>query len=177
MEPKNPYATDAESLTPNAPVMHVSSGMVNHVMVVGILQIVLGFLELAMSGFWLLTGLAGPMAQMAEGPGEIDPAANTVLFVMFGVFIAGGVAIGLFALMRIASGIASFYFRGRIWTVISLIGGLASVFTCYCSPFSIGLCIYGLIVMFNPQVGAAYAMSRQGLRPEEIKRQLTHPQM
>jgi hypothetical protein len=45
--------------------------------------------------------------------------------------------------------------------------------TCYCLPTSLGLMIYGLIVMFQPDVAQAFALADDGMPAEEIRARLS----
>jgi uncharacterized metal-binding protein len=85
-----------------------------------------------------------------------------------GLGIAGGLVL-CFSILRIVTGIYSFGFKHRNLMLVSLIGGLITVFTCYCSLFSLGVGIYGLIVMLDPAVKQAYRLAAEGVPAEEIK--------
>ena len=178
MEDQNPYAANAQSVTDTSAyeftaAAPVPAGMVGHVTAVGILQIVLGCLELFVAAMWLVVGLLMPQINKlpTDQPGGPDPKSALMFLIFFSI---GAAVLSLFAIMRIGSGIGSFYFRGRLWMIVSLIGGLLSAFTCYCAPFSVALGIYGLVVMFNSQVVTAYKMGKQGVPASEIKRQLLY---
>ncbi len=168
----NPYATPepANYVSPDA-VRAKDASMVNQVHVVGILQIVLGALELFM-GAGLFIAAFFVTAAFADISAEVDTGELPPESVMMGMQAYYGIAGGLTSLMavlRIIGGVGSFWFRGRIWMLVSLIGGLASILTCYCGPFSLGLAIYGLIVMFNPGVKQAYRMAAEGIPASEIR--------
>ncbi|MEZ6135343.1 MAG: hypothetical protein R3C53_10580 [Pirellulaceae bacterium] len=170
--PINPYAATPASVDASDPAFaHYpqigEAAMVNQVMVVGILQIVLGCMELMMAGTLFFGSFVIQYGAFSQGPAPGPPPE--ALYVMLAYYwIVGGLVL-VFSIMRIASGIGCFRFRGRTWMIVSLIGGTVSVLTCYCLPFTIGVCIYGCIVMFNSGVAKAFRMGREGVPAAEIK--------
>ncbi len=167
--PENPYAATAPqaSLDPNA--MPSSSGMVNQVMVVGILQIVFGAMELLMAGLLIFYAvLFAFVMPNIENRGGDAPPPEVLFWGSIGLAVGGGLVL-CFSILRIVTGIYSFWFKHRTLMLISLIGGMITIFTCYCGPFSLGVGIYGLIVMLDPSVRQAYRLSAEGVPAEEIK--------
>ena len=78
---------------------------------------------------------------------------------MFWMAVGYGIAasvIGIVALLRLTSGIMILRKRGRMFSIVMSLLGLVTVFTCYCSLTSIGLCVYSLIVLIQPSVMAEY---------------------
>ena len=167
-QPENPYAAP----TPQAPfdpsALPSSSGMVNQVMVVGILQIVFGAMELLMGGLLLFYAVLFAVMPNIENRSGNSPPPEFLFWASIGLAVAGTVVLG-FAILRIVTGIYSFWFKQRTLMLVSLIGGMVTVFTCYCSLFSIGVGIYGLIVMLDPAVKQAYRLAAEGVSAEEIK--------
>jgi hypothetical protein len=138
-------------------------------MVVGILQIVFGAMELLMGGLLLFYAVLFTfvMPNMKNPGGELPPP-EAMFWISIGLSI-GGLVVVCFSILRIASGIYSFWFKKRTLMLVSLIGGMVTLFTCYCAPFSLGVGIYGLIVMLDPAVRQAYRLSAEGVPAEEIK--------
>lgn len=175
-EPENPYAILPSAANADAYDIDTAIGpgearMVNQVAVVGILQIVMGVLEMLIGGgLGFFSAFVSTIFKM-DANANANPPPDEMIFWMQMMYGAMAVVLILFAILRIISGIRSFWFRGRILTIVSLIGGLVSVFTCYCSPLSIGLAIYGLVVMLNASVAKAYRMAARGVAPADIKRQ------
>ncbi len=168
-QPENPYAATVPQAPFDPNLAAGSSGLVNQVLVVGILQIVLGVMELMMAGllifYAVLFGFVMPNIKDGNRQ-EMPPEA------MFWISIAcavGGAVVLVFAILRIVSGTYSFWFKQRTMMMVSLIGGMVTVLTCYCSLFSVGVGIYGLIVMLDPAVRQAYRMAAEGMPAEEIK--------
>ena len=172
----NPYApTEVIANSVSSPMPH-EKRMVGHLMAVGILQIVFGCLELLVGivlGFYavLFSTILPNMKQPGQPP--MDPAVAFWLVVGCGI---GGAVVTCFSLLRIGSGIGSFWFRGRTWMLVSLIGGMITSLTCYCAPFAIGVGVYGLIVVLSPAVRKAYEMRAAGLSPNDIKAQFARAQ-
>jgi hypothetical protein len=167
----NPYQVPEVAQISGNPIIDPSIaangyGMMNQFNVLGILQIVQGVLEALMGG--LLVVMAFVMPQFAmQGPQT--PTNNMV---MYGITIYYGVAGGftlIFAIMRIFAGTTSFWIKGRLLMYLSLIGGLASCLTIYCTLTSIPLLIYGIIVMRHPAIKVAYQMSKKGMSASEIR--------
>ncbi len=125
---------------------------------------------LVAAGFMMASAMA------SQPPAGEPPPEMLILGIQIFYWVAGA-SVLFFGLMRIASGIGCFRFRGRIWLIISLLGGLSSVLTCYCGPFSIGMCIYGMIVCLNSSVIKAYKMGSQGVPPAEIKHRFMAEQL
>jgi hypothetical protein len=169
--PLNPYATTSESIpsagvSSGANAVHTGdAGMVGHVQALGVLQIVLGAMELLMGTiliFYAVVFFELPAVKQQPPP----PAAMWAFTLVMGV--SGGVVV-LFSFLRIASGVLSFRFAGRKMMLVSLIGGMVTAMTCYCAPFSISLGIYGLVVMLNPAVIHAFKMASEGWTAEQIR--------
>ncbi len=168
-QPDNPYTALVTPLTSEPNSIPLGGGLVNQVMVVGILQIVLGVLELMMAGLLIFYAVMFGfiMPNMEQANNEEIPA-QAMFWIAIG-FAVGGAIVLVFSILRITSGVYSFWFKQRTMMLISLIGGMVTVFTCYCSLFSIGVGIYGLIVMLDPAVKQAYRMASDGVNAEEIK--------
>ena len=168
-QPENPYAATVPQIPFDPNALPGSSGLVNQVMVVGILQIVFGAMELLMGGFLLFYAVffAFIMPNMPNAATN-SPPPEAMFWISIG-FAVGGIIVFGFSILRIVSGIYSFWFKQRRLMMISLIGGMVTVFTCYCSLFSLGVGIYGLIVMLDPAVRQAYRLSAEGVPAEEIK--------
>jgi len=170
---ENPYAAPDPSVNyaRSDAVLAGEYGMVNQVTIVGILQIVLGAMELMMGALFVgMTFFFSFMFDEMQAQASSPPPPD-VMFLGIQVYygIAGGLVL-IFSIIRIAAGIRSFWFKSRTLMLVSLIGGMVSTLTCYCAPFSVGLGIYGLVVILNSGVSKAYRMAAEGVPPEEIKK-------
>jgi hypothetical protein len=168
-QPENPYAATTPQVPYDPTGFPNSGGLINQVMVLGILQIVFGALELLMGCFLIFYAVIFAFVMPnIENANSSPPPPEAMFWISIGLAV-GGVLVLCFSVLRIASGVYSFWFRQRTLMLVSLIGGLVTVFTCYCSLFSIGVGIYGLIVMFDPAVKQAYRMAAEGVSADEIK--------
>lgn len=143
---------------------------VQQVLVVSIFQIVVGGFELVMSALLAIyTGVFGAFSMgMIDVPeGEDDP--RFIFGIVSAVLLFFCLLIFLAAVLRIWSGIAGFYFKRRKMAITATILGMSSALTMYCSVFSIGVLIYGLIIYNDRNVKRAYEMAEQGMTPEQIK--------
>jgi hypothetical protein len=169
----NPYAvTSVETSFAGDPAFSLRQAkMVHQVPVVAILQIVLGGLELLAA--FALIGFAvfmPPLMANLDQDSKTPPPPEELLRWIEGMYSAMGGTLAVLAVLRIFAGATAFWFRGRIFMLASLGGGLLSALTCYCAPFSIGLAIYGLVVMLNPGVVKAYQMAGAGVSAADIRK-------
>jgi hypothetical protein len=167
----NPYQVPEVSQPSGGPVIDAALaangyGMMNQLTILGILQIVQGILEALMGG--LLVVMAFIMPQFAM-PGPQTPSnAMVMYFITIYYGVAGGLTL-FFGVLRIFAGTTSFWIKGRLLMYISLVGGLASCLTIYCTLTSIPLLIYGIIVLKHPAVKMAYQMAKKGMTAREIR--------
>lgn len=156
----NPYSDNDQS--PYAFQSQYPSGSgesyVKQLPIVGILTLVQATLEIMMSVFVVVIGVW--MGFMQDNP-EFQKMPNppNMQIISIGYSIFGGF-LGVMALLRLTSGIMILRKRGRMFSIVASVLGLASVFTCYCSLTSIGLCVYSLIVLVQPSVIAEFEKGR-----------------
>ena len=151
-DPQSPY--EFQSQTPNAfPSQNptgISDAYVKQIPVVGILNLVQAVLELIVCV--ILIGVAVMIPFMQNDPKFKNiPNAPPMAWIAIGYAIFGAL-LGVMALLRLAAGTMILRKRGRIFSIVASVLGLASVFTCYCSLTSIALCIYSLIILVQPSV-------------------------
>ncbi len=163
--PFNPYG-EAQTTNYGMPSGYRSAGLVGHVMAIGILQIVLGALEVLMTAMLVFYSAILPTiaANQKSRPQEAE-MMNVVSQFMIGFAIA----LGILALLRIMTGVCCLFMKHRVATIISLILGFATCLTFYCAPFAIGIGVYGLIVMFNREVVEAYRLVASGQSVNAVK--------
>ena len=154
---------------PNGLRMPHGGGMVNHVAIVGILQIVIGFLEMLMGGIFVFYAFFFSVILPGFKNGSAPPPPPEVIFwISVGSGFVGAVVL-LFSVLRIMTGVLCFWFKNRKLLLVSLIGGLVTALSCYCAPFSIGIGVYGLVVMFDSSVKQAYQLAAEGVSAEDIR--------
>jgi hypothetical protein len=130
------------------------------VQVVAILMIVHGVLVSLMGVVYVKDGLAICVSFWAPNSGIFAPSGRAafdlidMLFPIYGVIGLPVLAVGL---LNIVAGIRCLRLRGRILALVALFSNVVPVFTCYCLPTSVGLMIYGLIVLFHSEVAFAFA--------------------
>lgn len=148
--------------------------MVHQVRIVAILNAVQGGLELLMGMMTAGMGIFFPVMLQIEksaNPGQPRAASDppeAFFWLMAAMYGALGLAVLTGGILRLAACVQNFRFQGRTLGFVSLIGGMASVLSCYCAPTAIAILVYGLIVLLNPAVTMAFAMRRQGYSVDEI---------
>ena len=134
--------------------------MVAQVRVVAILMIIHGTLVSLMGAVYIKYGLAICVSFWAPNAGIFAPSGQgafdviNILFPIYGVIGLPVLAVGI---LNIVAGIRCFRLRGRNLALVALFINVVPVFTCYCLPTSVGLMIYGLIVLFHSGVAYAFA--------------------
>ncbi len=143
--------------------------MLTQLTVVGIFQIVQGALESFLAASLIAFAFLFPMFAAQASPGTAPPMPPNF---MFGLTMYYGIAGGLtlfFGILRVITGITSFWFRGRLLLFISLFGGLVSCSTFYCSITSIALAIYGAIVLNQPGIKYAFQLAKNRMPANRIR--------
>lgn len=163
--PFNPYG-EAQTTNYGMQGNYRSPGLVGHVLVIGILQIVLGVLEVLMTAMMVFYSAILPSIAASQKSG----AQEVAMMNMVSQFLIGfSIALGILALLRIMTGVCCLFMKHRVATIVSLIIGFATSLTFYCAPFAIGVGVYGLIVMFNREVGEAYRLVASGHGVNAVK--------
>ncbi len=175
--PLNPYAAHegpAKSVADDDLRLPLGQtrGMVNQVLVIGILMIVQGVLNLIMAvgcaGYSVFMPEVMRQAAKQQGGGPQMPP-NAIAWMTYGLGAMAVVAL-IVGVFNIYSGINIMRFRGRTTAIVSLSLGLGMISTCYCFPTSLALAIYGLIVLLNPSVKLAFELATQGRSAKNIQR-------
>jgi hypothetical protein len=152
--------------------------MVNQVPVIGILMIVNGSL-CALYGVLLI--FMGPFLstfinfQGAQMPPQAQPQLQQmqqVVTIASVIYVVLGSVVALSGVMNIAGGISALRYRSRGFVITALFFNIIPLFTCYCLPTSLGLMIWGLIVMFQGDVAHAFSLGASGYTADEIKRRM-----
>ena len=138
--------------------------MVGQVKVVGILMLVHGITVIIMGGILVFSGAMLIGIAPPPGPGGGPGFDPTVIAVIYGVW--GGTVVALGVLHSVA-GFRVMLYRNRILGLIALFSNVLVLLTCYCTLTALGMMVYGLIVMFQPDVTRAFEMVARGATPEE----------
>ena len=147
-------------------------GWVRQVRTFAILNAVQGVLEVPVGLMW--TGLSAifptmiRMEQQKKGDQGEVAMDETMFWVVAGVYLAIGIPLVISGVLRIVAAVQNYRFKGRTLGLVSIIGGMATLFSCYCAPTAVGLLVYGLILHLNPAVKAAFELRRKGYTPDQI---------
>lgn len=144
--------------------------MVGQVKVVGILMLVHGITVILFGGFRvaldaMTLGMAPPPP--AAGGGGFDPRLFAI------IAIGWGVTISILGVLNAVAGFRVMYFRNRVFGIVSLFTNIIVLATCCCSLTAMGIMIYGLIILFQPEVSRAFEMVARGATPDEAIGRLT----
>jgi hypothetical protein len=138
--------------------------VVGQVKVVGILMLVHGVTVILFGG--LRVALDAISLGMAPPPGAGPGGVNPTIFVV--ISIAWGVMIAVLGVLNAVAGFRVMYFRNRVLGLVALFTHLIVLATCCCAITAMGMMIYGLIVLFQPDVSRAFVVVAQGATPEEV---------
>jgi hypothetical protein len=97
-----------------------------------------------------------------------DGPPDEFVWVLTFVYFAIGIPVLTSGVLRIVAGVQNYRFKGRTLAMISIVAGLGSMLSCYCAPTAIGLLVYGLILLMNPAVKAAFEMASRGHSADQI---------
>jgi len=143
-------------------------GLVSHVRIVAILMIVQGVLDILMGlflggmGTFMGTFMREAMQNDPNLQQQPGPSPEVMAGVMTGFYVGFGVLLLVVGVLQAYAGLRNYNFKSRTLGIVALISGVVTIFTCYCAPTSIALCIYGLIVYFNNSVASAFQLASQG---------------
>lgn len=172
---QNPFADRPQTAADNVQTYQGFSlrgvpSTVQQVRVSSSLQIMVGALELLPAAYLLV--LAGIVGSTFFWTNEVPAGEEDRPIQFFFTYAAvsfGGFTIFIVAVLRIWSGIAGFKFKRRKMSIFASVLGITSALTVFCSIFSIGMLIYGLIIYLNRDVRRAYEMAEQGMTPDQIR--------
>jgi hypothetical protein len=143
--------------------------MVSQVQIVAIMMLINGGLACLMGGLLVAVGpLMWSMLSMDPGRPK-GPGEEKLITAISIIYVVAGIVVLLGGVMSIVGGIRGLKFRNRGLVLAALFCNILPVFSCYCAPTSIGLMIYGLIVMFQSDVAEAFRMAESGVPAEEIR--------
>jgi uncharacterized membrane protein HdeD (DUF308 family) len=149
-----------------------SSNWVKQVRIFAVLNAVQGILETLTGLMATGAGVFFPlMAQMKEfkeaqaaedaPPEQFFWAVGIFYFVMGVVLLASGI-------LRLIAGFQNYRFKGRVLGIVSVVVGIAPVFTGCCGPTAIALMVFGLLIFLDPAVIVAFQMVREGRAIDKI---------
>jgi hypothetical protein len=130
------------------------------VQVVAILMIVHGTLVSLMGAVYVVEGPAICVSFWAPNSGIFAPSGRVafdLINILFPIYAVIGLPVLAVGILNSVAGTRCLRLRGRILALVALFSNVVPVFTCYCLPTSVGLMIYGLIVLFRSEVAYAFA--------------------
>ena len=132
--------------------------MHRHVPTIGLLMVILGGLEIALGCLFVPASVIGGLED------------NEPVGMVFGIGM--GLLLIAIAVLNIVGGTLVRDYRGRTVALVALVAGFATLCTCYCFPWSLGLGVGGLVVLTHPDAIAAFTLRSEGLDHYEILAEL-----
>ncbi|QEG23756.1 hypothetical protein [Mariniblastus fucicola] len=171
----NPYTTPLPNPGYQPGPMSMGSGgaYLRQMKPLCICMIIQGSLEILLGIGYIAMGFVMPnmiMNQQGGGGPAIPAEQQQMMQMMFGLIygVGGGVAI-VAGIVRIFAGVRGLYLKSYALGITSHFLGMLNVVTCYCIPTSLGLCIWGNIVYFNPEVKHAFKLVADGHDPADVE--------
>ena len=124
----------------------MNKGLTGHMPALGVLLIVHGSLMLMMGVMILIAAAAVVVGGLSSGE-EVAPligASCCHVVMMLCAFIGGG--------LQIAGGINAYRWKNYKLVKAAIFASIAGIFTCYCWMTSVGLLVWGLIVIHDAAV-------------------------
>jgi uncharacterized membrane protein HdeD (DUF308 family) len=160
-----------------------SSNWVKQVRIFAVLNAVQGILETLIGFMAAGGGVIFPLItrtdefQKAQAAEDITPEQIMAIGIFYLVI---GIALLASGILRIVAGFQNYRFKGRVLGIVSVFVGIAPVFTGCCAPTAIALIVFGLLILLDPAVIAAFQMARAGRSIGQIlaafdPEQATHP--
>lgn len=143
--------------------------MVGQVKIVGILMLVNGVTVALMGALYAAMGPMMMAFAPPAGAGGGGPPPE-IFLIIYGTI--GGVVL-LVGVLNVIAGYRVTTMRNRVLGLIALFTNVVALITCYCAPTAIAMMVYGLIVLFQPDVTRAFEMVAGGATAEEAIRRHT----
>ena len=129
----------------------VGGTRVGQIRILAILTIVNGSLLTLFGGMYALC--TPVFAFMPTPPGQDAEFNRTFMPVLMACFGLVNLAPGV---LQIIAGVRMLKLRGRAFALIALGSGLMTICGIYCAVTSIGVGVYGFLLLFDPEVRAAF---------------------
>jgi hypothetical protein len=140
--------------------------VVGQVKIVGILMLIHGITVVLMGAGLIAAGIF----MMTIPP---PPGGGPEPWIMGGFYTGWGVLVLACGGLNAVAGVRIMSFKNRVLGLVALFSNILVLFTCYCAITAIGMMVYGLIVLFQPDAARAFELVSQGATPEEAIRKLT----
>jgi hypothetical protein len=142
--------------------------VVGQVKIVGILMLVHGITVIIMGGILVALGIM--MMAMPAPPGG---GGGPEPWIIGGLYTAWGAMIVACGALNSVAGVRVMAFKNRVLGLVALFSNILVVFSCYCAITAIGMMVYGLIVLFHPDVARAFELVSRGATADEAIRKFT----
>ncbi|HYV36259.1 MAG TPA: hypothetical protein VE988_11180 [Gemmataceae bacterium] len=141
--------------------------MVRQIPILGILLIVNGVL-IGLMGILVIA--LGPFLYYVEKSSHktMHPEKQTENMIFIAVLASMGALILVIAMLHVIAGFKCRRYRGRVFALVTVFTNILLLPTS-CSVTSIGMLVYGLIVLFNNESIRAFEMGARGDTPEQIQ--------
>jgi hypothetical protein len=157
---------------PAGPAGAYGSNWVGHIRIFSVLNGVQGILEtltgLGASALGVLMPFIGQMKEVQEAKADGEMPPEQFMWVIGGIYLGIGIVALVSGIIRIVAGVQNYRLKSRVLGLVSIIVGVAPVFTCYCAPTAIGMLVYGLIINLDPAVVTAFKMVAEGKTPSQV---------
>jgi len=130
----------------------IGRGMARHIPLLSILMMVHGGVLVLAGLFYAVMAvvMGGVMSQIPQPTnGAQGPPPEFFGFLFGGIYGFIGLAQALPGVLQLLAGFRLRTYRSRVFGIVACFSGLATILGCYCLPTAIGLCIFGLIVLFG----------------------------
>lgn len=141
-------------------------GVVSALMIAqGILMFLFAVACIGYSIFFANLGKIVSLEEQANFEANFPESTQMMMTSIFGFW--GAISIPL-AILYLIAGVLNLGLRARAFGIVTLLMGLATTLTVYCTLTGIPLSVYGLIIYFNPAVGEAFRLRKQGMSKQEV---------
>ncbi len=159
----------APSITQGSPGGRLGdASMVRQVKIVCILSLVQAGIEILMGVMLLFMGPLLSNFVGAAAKNDPNPPPEEFLSLISTFYMVMGLVAIIVAVVRIPAAVLNLSYKARGLGIASAIVGVAAVFSGYCGLTAIGLTVYGLVVLLNPDVKRAFELAKQGYSREQI---------
>lgn len=165
LEPSDHFADKA----PAAPIG--PGRYVRHVRALSILNVAQAGAEILAAGGCLVFALLLPtfFSIQKAAPNQAGaPMPEAMSWMAVGVYGVMGVVMLSVGITRLVAGLRNFQFKSRYLGIASLSLGMLTIFFIFCLPTALALMIYGLFVLIDPDVAAAFDARRNGATVDDV---------
>lgn len=144
-------------------VRRYGARMVAHAPVFAIFLMIHGAVLSIAGAFFLLYGgsLGVSFGTMPEPTGQGTEGVRSIENMVVGLLLVVAIGHLVAGVLQLWAGWRMRTFRSRPLVFTALIAGLITVVGCYCLPTSMGILIWGLIVVLHPAVAERFAAQRR----------------